>query len=150
MTDPTTLDYAPLLPSDHITRRLRQAALLNAVCGPIMALQWPATFAGLYMWLRAMNRRTVAPMSWTDFNHVFPHLLDSPTPFLLYALAGVAAVTSAIAIGRRRWRPFSVVAGFAMCLAFPFGTIAGLPTAIVLLRRASAAAYGTRLEGNPS
>ena len=152
MTDPAApaLDYAGSAEDGHAARRLRQVAGLTAVCGPLVAVQWPAMFAGLYVWGRTINRSSAGPMSWADFDRIFPHLSDLLPAGVFCAVCGTAMVASAVAIGRRRFRGFSIVLGLLVCLAFPFGTVAGLPTALVLMRNASALAYdAARLRRTP-
>ncbi len=49
-------------------------------------------------------------------------------------LNGIANVISGLCIRRRIYRTFSIVVGGFNCLAFPFGTILGVFTIIVLVR----------------
>lgn len=62
--------------------------------------------------------------------------------FLLIGWAtAVANILSGRAIGRRKWRVFSIVVAAINCLAMPLGTALGVFTLVVLLRESVTAQY---------
>ncbi len=141
---PAVIGYAKASPEDQTTpTALRRLAWLNLACGSLILAEFPAIF-GLFVvvaWVRA-SRGGRLPQSLGDMARTAVGQWRNGAAAVGFAVAcGLAAVASAWLIDRRRWRWFSVVAGFALCFSVPFGIVAGLPTAIVLMRRRSRAAY---------
>lgn len=60
---------------------------------------------------------------------------------LLGWATAVANIISGRAIGRRKWRVFSIVVAAVNCLAMPLGTALGVFTLVVLLRGSVTAQY---------
>jgi hypothetical protein len=133
---------------------LRRLSLLNLVCGALILAQFPALFTWLLILPRLAGAHhwavppTVSGMLRTSAGQWRNALL----PVAFAVLCGAAAITSGWLVSRRRGRVFSVVAGFVMCCSLPFGIVAGLPTAIILMRRATGVAYAAdraRSTGQP-
>jgi hypothetical protein len=59
----------------------------------------------------------------------------------MIVVSGVANVVSGLSIRARRWRVFSLIVAGINCLCFPFGTVLGVFTFVVLLRESVAEAY---------
>lgn len=137
------IDYAAVPPDQTRPAVLRRLAVLNAVAGVAMLLVIPGFVAAGYVMLRNdPSPYIVKPVTLGSMWHgVLPNL-PRLLPQIVYLLAcAAAALASAVLIGRRRGRAVCIVAAFAMCLCIPVGTAAGLPTAIILMRRRTAAAY---------
>ena len=60
---------------------------------------------------------------------------------LLGWAVGILTLISGRAIARRRWRFFSLVMAGVNCASFPFGTLLGIFTFIVLLRASVRSLY---------
>ena len=138
------IDYATARPDQTSPVALRRLAVLNGVAGVLMLLVLPGFFFAGYLMLRndpslpGVVRPVTIASTWAAVRPNLPRL----APQIAYLLASAAAaLASAVLIGRRRGRTFSIIAAFIMCLCIPIGTAAGLPTAIILMRRRTAATY---------
>ncbi len=140
-----TLGYAAVPPATVAARQLHRLVVWNLTCAPLMLLQIPGCYAGTYFGAQAFGLIPRRPTTWASFSVLLGPDPAALLPSLLwFAGSAAAAAMSAACIHRRRWRWFSGVAAFCMCLTVPFGTVAGLMTFIVLLRRTSADAYAAR------
>ena len=107
-----------------------------------MLVQLPGCFAGIYFGMQAFRFIPRRPTTWANFGVLLgPHPEQLLPSLLWFVSSGVAAGTSAALIHFRRWRWFSIVVAFLTCFTVPFGTVAGLMTFVVLLRRTSSVAY---------
>ena len=125
---------------------LRRLSLLNLVCGGLLLAEFPAIVALAVVVGRfnTTRRGRVPPTAMDVCRTVIGQWRNGLLPLGYLVACGLAAVATGWLISRRRGRWFSVVAGYVMCFSLPFGLVAGLPTAIVLMRRRSRTAYQNR------
>ncbi len=156
MSDPTpppdvTLQYAAAPAAGVAARQLHRLVVWNVACAPLMLVQLPGCVAGIYFGSQALGLVPRRPTTWANVSVLLGPHPEQWVPSLLFFVAmAVTAGVSAACIHRRRWRWLSIVVAFVNCFAVPFGTVAGLMTFVVLLRRASAAAYAAHQGGGPA
>ncbi len=125
---------------------LRRLAVLNWACGLLMVGEFPLAFLGIFLGLRHTEPLHGRPPPTVAFfwHNVRQALPDMSAGIEFTVACGLAALVNAWLINQRRGRWFGILAGYSMLLAFPFGTLAGLPTATILWRRQTRVAYRTR------
>ena len=93
--EPSVIGYATAPREGPLTRTFRRLVWANLICGALMIVQLPATFAGAFLFVWYGPAKAKRPPTWNDFLRILgPHPWDLVPSAAWYAVAGSPASDS--------------------------------------------------------
>jgi ABC-type sugar transport system permease subunit len=131
------LDYESTPKPPPAARRLRWLSNAHFIVAFLLAIELPSITVVMYS---IYNWGSRASISVPGYLEMARNVLTEPAIVAYLALAAMT-VGSGWLTARRRWRYASMLVGIFLLFAVPLGTLLGLATLILLMRRESIDLY---------